>query len=297
MSESRSKIAILTDSNNDLPVEILARYPIYPLPLILTVGGKQYLDGVTITPEEVYERQKTEDFKTSLPDRGDAEALLTRILQDGYTQVIVLVLSTGLSGTVNLLRLIAEERKDLEIAVFDTHSGSLGVGALALQAAQYAEQGLSFEEIKELMPQLIEDTYPYFSINTMEYLKRGGRVGRTTAAIGTMLQIKPIISFDEEGVLTAVAKVRGRSAVKGKLIELIQERAAENPGLEFNLMVCDGGCPEEAVELQKELAELFPEHRQFVHGHLGCTLAVHTGPGLLGAAIQFLRRPSPVSLR
>ena len=110
------------------------------------------------------------------------------------------------------------ERTDLDIAVFNTKSASVGVGIQAVQVAQYAAAGMEFEQLKRLTAQLIEDTTAMFSIDTLEYLRRGGRIGQVTAIAGALLQIKPILMFDKEGVITTAAKIRGRAAVQAKLL-------------------------------------------------------------------------------
>lgn len=289
---TKQRIAVLTDSNCDLPQEYLDKYPIYQLPLVITCGGVEYRDGVNITAAEVYARQKAEDFKTSLPRRDNIDAMLDAIRADGYDQVVVLLLAEVLSGTTNLMRLIAQERTDLDLAVFDTKAAGMGVGMLALQAAQYAARGLPFHVVKRLVAQLIEDTYTFFSINTMEYLQRGGRIGRATAIAGTLLQIKPILCFAKDGgeIYTA-AKVRGRRAVIPRLLELVKEIAAREGAsrLRYNLMVCDGGAPAEGAALEAAVKKALPGAEQVVHGQLDATLAVHLGPELLGAGIQILR--------
>lgn len=289
---AKQRIAVLTDSNCDLPKEYLSRYPIFQLPLVITCGGVEYRDGVNITVEELYARQKAENFKTSLPSREDVDAVLNQIRAAGYDQVIVVLLAGVLSGTTNLLRLIAQERTDLDLAVFDTKAASVGVGMLALQAAQYAARGLPFHVVKRLVAQLVEDTYTFFSINTMEYLQRGGRIGRATALAGTLLQIKPILCFAKDsGEIYTAAKVRGRKAVTPRLVELVQDIAAQenNPRLHYNLMICDGGAPAEGAALEAAVKKALPGAEQVIHGQLDATLAVHLGPELLGAGIQILR--------
>ena len=288
------KIAVLTDSNCDLPQQYFKKYPIFRLPLVVSCNGKDYRDGIDITVEEVYRRQPNEDFKTSLPLRQDIDATLDAIARAGYTQVIVLPLAEVLSGTANQLRLIAQERTDLEIAVFDTKSASVGVGIQAVQVAQYAAAGMEFEQLKEITAQLIEDTTAMFSIDTLEYLRRGGRIGRVTAIAGALLQIKPILMFDKEGVITTAAKVRGRNAVQARLLDLVEKIRADAPVTPaFNLIVCDGGVPEDGRRLEEQLKKRMPGYHQIIHGSLSATLALHLGPNLLGAGIQLLRTTPP----
>lgn len=299
MPEASQPIAVLTDSDCDLPQECFKKYPLFRLPLGIACGERSYRDGIDITVEDVYARQKSEDFKTSLPSEADVTAALDAIRDEGYKQVIVLPIASVLSeGTANLLRLEAAEREDLDIAVYNTCSSSVGVGALALQTAQYAARGLPFHVVKKLVEQLIPDTTVFFSLSTLEYLQRGGRIGRATAIAGTLLQIKPILSFDKTGVIYTPAKVRGHKAVAPWLVQQVSgmvaaEKAKTGGRVRFNLLICDGGIPEEADALQAALTAAAPGCEQIIRGQLDATLAVHLGPALLGAGVQFLRSELP----
>lgn len=288
MNANAPTVAILTDSNCDLKQEYFDRYPLFKLPLIINDDTRSYRDEIDITVEEVHARQKQENFKTSLPRMDDIEGALARIKAAGYKQVIVLILSDALSSASNLLRLTAQGYEGLDIRVFNTKSGSIGVGAIALQAAMYAAKGVPFERLLELVPQLIDGSKVFFAINTMEYLQRGGRIGRATAVMGGLLDIKPVLTFDSDGVIATAAKIRGRKAIQANLVRLVTEYAAQRPGQLCDLLVCDGGAPEEADALEAELKALVPNIRQVLRGTLSATLTVHLGPYMLGAGIQFI---------
>ena len=288
MSKPVSTVAILTDSNCDLPQECFDRYPLFKLPLIINDAKRSYRDEIDITVEEVQARQKDETFKTSLPRMEDIESTLTKIKDAGYQQVIVLILSDALSSASNLLRLTAQGYDGLDIRVFNSKSGSVGVGDLALRTAMYAAEGVPFSQLLDIVPQLIDGNKVFFAIHTMEYLQRGGRIGRATAVMGGLLDIKPILTFDHDGVICTAAKIRGRKAIQSNLVKLVTEYAAQRPGCPYDLLVCDGGAPEEGDALEAALKELLPDIRQVVRGTLSATLTVHLGPYLLGAGIQFL---------
>ena len=289
------RIAVLTDSSCDLPQQYFKKYPIYRLPLIVTCGETSYRDGVEITADEVYRRQPDENFKTSLPLREDANAVLDTIAADGYKKVIVLPLSSALSSTCNHLRLIAAERTDLEVEVIDSRRcASIGLGMLAVQTAQYAMAGMNFETLKQVVVQMIDDSTVFFCIDTLEYLRRGGRIGRVTAVAGSLLQIKPILTIGTDGVIGTAAKVRGRNAAFARLLDLADGVRANGPEAPaFNLVVCDGAWPEEGKRLETALKKRLPGCHQLIHGSIDATLAVHLGPHLLGCGVQFLRTPPP----
>lgn len=292
--EASSKIAIITDTCCDLPQEYLKEYPIFSVPLVVTSGTQSYRDNIDITVEDVYARQKNEDFKTSLPRPQDIEDVYTAIARQGYTHVIVLMIAECLSSANNLMRISAEEHPELTVRVFDSKSASIGLGVLAVQVARYAVRGVPFEPLCELTKRLIEDTTVYFSLDTLEYLQRGGRIGRATALAGGLLQIKPILTFEnKDGVIATAAKVRGRRGVQQKLIELALALAEEHPGEEYNLVVCDGNAPEEGAALEEALVRALPNAHRVLHGKIDATLAVHLGPNLLGVGMQFLNSKLP----
>ena len=173
--EAANKIAIITDTCCDLPQEYLKEYPIFCVPLVVTSGTESYRDNIDITVETIYARQKNENFKTSLPRPQDIEDVYNAIARQGYTHVIVLMIAECLSSANNL---------ELTVKVFDSKSASIGLGALAVQVARYAVRGVAFDPLCELTKRLIDDTVVYFSLDTLEYLQRGGRIGRATALAG-----------------------------------------------------------------------------------------------------------------
>ena len=191
------KIALLTDSCADLSQQRAEENRIHIVPLRIRCADGEYRDGVDITAADVYRRLRSGELpKTSLPVGEDVNAIFDRLAAEGYDGVIAVMLSGGLSGTYNMVRLLGEERKDLEVRVYDSVSGSLGVGMTMLQLAEDLRGGASWRELtRKRVPQLIKNTFPFFSVDTLEYLQKGGRIGKVTAVAGTMLQIKPILTF------------------------------------------------------------------------------------------------------
>ncbi len=287
---SNMKIAILTDTDADLSKEDLNNQPIFVLPLSIRCGEAEYRDGVNITVDDVYRRQKTENFSTSLPLREEIDGMFDRIASEGYTHVVVVMIASALSGTMNQMRLAGQDRKDLQVYVYDSKSSSIGVGIIALQAAEYAKQveegHITLETFQNKVQQVIDGTKVFFVLDTLEYLQRGGRISKTTEVVGSLLQVKPILTFVEGAIQTA-AKIRGRKAVITKLVELVREYMPE-PGKVFQLVICDGNNPVELAELEAHLKDAFPDFRRMVRGQVDATLAVHLGPQLLGAGIQVL---------
>lgn len=282
------KIALLTDSCADLAPALAEENRIHVVPLRIRCQDGEYADGVDIHAADIYARLKRGELpKTSLPIGADIVAAFDRIKAEGYDGVIAVMLSGGLSGTYNMVRLLAEERKDLEIKVYDSVSGSLGIGITMLQLAEDIRAGASWRELThKRVPQLIKNTFPFFSVDTLEYLQKGGRIGKVTAMAGTMLQIKPLITFAPDGQLQSIAKVRGRKQVVDKLIDLTVKACGKHQ--KYNLAVANGGAREEMLVLKEKLKAALPDYDHIWEGELDSTLSVYIGDGVLGAGVQVL---------
>ena len=281
-------IALLTDSCADLAPAQAAANHIYTVPLRILCADGEYSDGVDITAQDVYARLQAGELpQTSLPRGEDIEKVLRQIAADGYDGVIAIMLSGGLSGTYNMTRLAAEDWEDLTIRVYDSVSGSLGMGLTLMQLAEDIRNGMDWTELTERRaPQLIAGTFPFFSMDTLEYLQRGGRIGKVTATAGTLLQIKPIITFAADGQLQSVAKVRGRHQVIGKLVEMAVKACGDHK--RYNLAVANGGAPEGMELVRQKLTAALPGYDHIWDGEIDGTLSVYIGDGVLGAAVQVL---------
>ena len=282
------KIALLTDSCADLSPALRKGKAIYVVPLRLNCVDGDYSDGVDITAADVYRRQKGGELpKTSLPAMEGVQAALERIKKDGYRKVIAVHLSSGLSGTYNMVRLMAEEQEEMEVAVFDSLCGAIGMGATVLLLWEDIKGGMTWEELTtRRAPALMHGTFAFFSVDTLEYLAKGGRIGKVAAMAGTMLAIKPILSFAYDGQLKSVAKVRGRKQVQDALVE--QLKSHQGGHKRYNLAVTNGGAAEEMKELAKKVKAAFPKPDHLWEAELDATLSVYIGSGVLGAVVQFL---------
>lgn len=280
-------IALLTDSCADLSPQLAADNHIYVLPLRILCAGGEYLDGVDIRGADIYERlHRGELPQTSLPSTENLGEILKKIREDGYDGVIAVMLSSGLSGTYNLVRL-AEEYADIPLCAFDSKSGSLGQGLTLLQLAQDIQNGMGWTELTQRRaPQLIAGSHPFFSVDTLEYLQKGGRIGKVTATAGMLLQIKPILTFAEDGQLTSAAKVRGRNQVIDKLVDLAVKACGNHQ--RYNLAVANGGAPDGMALVREKLTAALPNYDHLWEGEIDGTLSVYIGDGVLGAAVQIL---------
>jgi len=277
---NENKIAILTDSCSDVPQNLLERFGIYLLALSINYKDKSYRDGIDITPAEVYENLENEIPHTSLPSMGEIHETIEKIIADGYSQIIIPVISSGLSGTYNAFKSVCEDFKNIKTAVIDTKNIALGSGFLSIYAAQLVEKNLSFEEIVSKLEEKIKDSHMYYSIQTLHYLVKGGRLGRVEGMLGSLLQIKPIIACDVDGIYYTVEKVRGRKQCINKLMEIVQEEIKDKKN--YYLAISHGYAQEEADKVKEKMKPYIDKATLFVEGQISPALGVHTGPGLIG---------------
>lgn len=277
---NESKIAILTDSCSDVPQNLLEKFHIYQLSLSINYKDKSYHDRVDITPDEVYGNLDKEIPHTSLPTMGEIYETIQNIVNDGYNQIIIPVISSGLSGTYNAIRMACEEFNNIKAAVIDTKNIALGSGFFAIYAAQLIEKQESFEEIVKKLESKIKNSCIYYSLQTLHYLIKGGRIGRVEGMLGSLLHIKPIISCDDNGIYYTVAKVRGRKQSISKLIEIVKEEVKNKKN--YYLAVCHGYAQEEADAVRDQIKPLIDKAVLYIEGQISPALGVHTGPGLVG---------------
>ncbi|MCX7694591.1 MAG: DegV family protein [Caloramator sp.] len=272
------KIALITDSSCDLPKEILAKNNIEVMPLNVIYQNREYKDGVDITPEEVAKNLDIEIPKTSMPSPSDVLNKIESLKKEGYTHCIIITISSGLSGTYNMFKMITSEISDMVIEVFDSKILSLGLGFVVLQAAKMIQQKLSFSEIIDKLTTIREQVKGYFIVDTLEYLKKGGRIGRVTAALGSLLSIKPIISVDENGKYYTFNKARGKNQALDRMLDEL--KAVINNG-KYLVGIPHGCVKEEALKFAEKIKSL-GNIEDIIIGQISPALLVHSGPGLIG---------------
>ena len=283
----REKIAFIADSCADLPEEIRKKENVFILPVIVSCQGKEYLDGEEIFAENIYQSQKAGEVpSTSLPTGEMVEKVLTSVIQSGYEKAVIFTMSSAISGTWNLCRLLCEECSHLKCIVFDSGMASLAEGALLVEIMEEVERGeLGWKNMENRLIQLKKNTHAYFGIDTLEFLQKNGRIGKATAFAGNLLNIMTILSFDENGVITPVEKVRGRRKRLNRLKEIALEHIGEHK--KYRLYFVSGGCSEMVDTLKQEIIDDSGEARVFT-SELGCALAAHLGKNLVGVCVQVL---------
>lgn len=282
------KIAFIVDSCADLPKEIQKKENVFILPVMVSCQEKEYLDGIDISVETIYQQQKEGQLpSTSLPTGETVEKVFTSVIRSGYQKAVIITMSSAISGTWNMCRLLCEECEQLECLVFDSGMASLAEGALLIEIMEEVEGGiLKWEGIEKRLEELKNNTYPYFGIDTLEFLQKNGRIGKATALVGNLLNIMPILSFDENGVITPVEKVRGRKKRSNRLKEIAMENIGKHQ--KYRLFFVSGGCPEMVEELKNKITDELGDMPKIITSDLGCALAAHLGKNLLGVCVQVL---------
>ncbi|HEY8891440.1 MAG TPA: DegV family protein [Clostridium sp.] len=276
-----SKIALITDSTSDVDKELIKKYNLFVLPLRIIYKDREYIDRVNITPKEVYDNLENEIPTTSLPSMKDMEDLYLKLEEEGYTQAIAVVISDALSGTYNTLRLVSQNHPFIETCVFDSKSLTIGEAAIVEECGEMLRCGKSFEEIVKTLPQIRDRITVYYAVDTLKYLTKGGRIGKVAGTIGEILNIKPIISINKDGVYYTYAKAKGKKKAISKLVDIAREALENTP---CKIWVMHGGAYDEVNHFADIIAGI-PNITRLSFGEISPVAGVHTGPGLLGVVI------------
>jgi DegV family protein with EDD domain len=278
MAEER-KTAIITDSSCDLSDEQLAAHGIHMIPLRIVCQNAEYRDRIELTQEALYELLKTELPKTSLPLPEDVSSLYERLAEEGVTDIVHTCISSGLSGTFNMVRMIAADFAGrMNIRLVDSLTLSTGLGAMTLAVAEALERGETPDEAVEKAKHLRKSQLGMYVIRTLEYLRKGGRIGLVEGVVGNLLNIKPIIYINDDGVYQTLAKARG---YKAAIDTMVQEAVRRFGQAKISLSVVHGQAMEDAQALMERLKQALNIQKSCIRP-VSPVLAVHTGPGLLG---------------
>ena len=277
------KIALITDSASDLSTDFAKNNNIKILPLKIIFSDREYDDGIDITPKMLYDALPKEIPKTSLPSVEKFTSALEEVKSEGYTHVIIITLSSGISGTYNSARLAAENVSGIETFVFDSMTLTMSEGAMVMETVNLIKEGKPFSEIVDILPTFRRKIDVFFTIDTLEYLIKGGRIGKVAGTIADALNLKPIITVGDDGIYHTVCKIRGIKQSISRLTSLLK------PYLEAGrckVWVLDGNAPDKATMLYNAIKD-FPNLIECtLGGEIGPALGVHTGPGLVGFIVE-----------
>lgn len=278
-----AKTAIMVDSGCDISQEFIEQYDIKVLRLKVLYGDRMYSDGLDIDPLEVYRRFPQEIPTTSTPNMYEVSELVNEIKSEGYEKIIGITISSGLSGTYNAVAMAFEE-EDIETFAFDTKNISIGAGLLAMWAAKKLSEGWTFEAVKHGLNDKINDSKVFFYMDTLDYLRKGGRISPAVAIVGKALNLKPIISRNEKGTYYTVSKIRGQHKGLEKLIDSLKDYIGDKKAY---LAIMNGDGTRYLDVIRARIKEMFPQYEVVVDKQITATMAIHTGPGLIGVGVLF----------
>lgn len=278
-----SKVGIIIDTACDLPNEAYEELNVAMLPLWVHFSDKSYRDQVDIEKDEFYRLLDKEFPKTSTPSPMEIKKIIDKEFASGADEVIIITLSSRLSGANNLANLVAMDY-DGKVKVFDTKNIAIGSGFYAYRAADLRDAGHSADEIIKIMEddRATMKSRTYFVIPELTNLINGGRIGKVKGVIGQLLHIKPIITCDADGVYYDTDKVRGFAKAQRRLVDKIKDELKDTK--DYYLSICHGANPEALEAVKEALKDEVARAKIYVEEQIAPTLAVHTGRGLVGVA-------------
>jgi DegV family protein with EDD domain len=271
-------VRIVTDSSCDLPAGLIARYGIYVVPLYINVGSQSYLDGIEITRDEFYKRLPnfSKQPTTAVPSPQKFRAMYDALAGEGASAVLSIHISSSLSAIVNVAQFAVQETTSVPVTVFDSRQLSLGTGFLVETAAKLAQADSTVPEILAALNDQIKRTHVFAALDTLQFLRRSGRMNSVLSTIGELLQIKPFLKMYDGNA--SAERVRTRNHAMKRLVELLQEYG---PYEKVALLHSDAA--ERAKELLQEVKEFLPDGEIWFE-QINPILGAHIGPGVVGFA-------------
>ena len=279
------RIGIVTDSACDLPESVVNEFGIRIVPLYVNVGDDSWLDGVEISHKEFYERLPAWSTPptTSAPSPGRFVETYEQLADEGATCIISIHISASLSNTVNVARLAAQGTDTIPVTVIDAGQLTLTMGLLVIEAAKAAATGASREEIIQLLEEIGHRSYTFAALNTLEFIRRSGRMSCFAYGLGTWLKIKPVLKMHQGN--PAMEKLRTSQHAQQRVLDLVT-----NLGPLQHLSVVHTHAPQAAEELRHRAANLFPAQQPSYTVEVTPVIGCHLGPGVLGFAAIAARK-------
>lgn len=275
-----SKVLVVTDSSAVIPAELVEKLGIQVVPIILNLNGRSYRDSIDITPGEVYQRLRTSEElpTTAAPSVGDFVRVYASAAQQ-VTGIVSIHLPPALSATYNVALTSSQLLDGVPIRIVDSRSVAMGQGFVVLEAARAAAAGAPLDAVVARAEQVAHQVHVLATLDTLEYLHRGGRIGGAAALMGAMLQIKPVVSV-AGGVVSPFSKPRTKSRAIRVMVEEMARRVEDRP---LHVSVLHGDAPDEAEVLRQTIDERF-NCVELYTTEFTPVMGVHAGAGVLGVA-------------
>ncbi|MFS9259911.1 DegV family protein [Streptococcus infantis] len=248
------KLAVITDSSAFLQAETLRKEDLFVLDIPVNIDGQEYVEGVNLTAQEFYEKMASasELPKTSQPSIAKLDEILSSLKEKGYTHVLGLFLSSGISGFHQNIQYMTDEFEGLTIAFPDTRITSAPLGYMVESVFRWAEQGEEFTTILDQLENQIQKTSAFIMVDDLDHLVKGGRLSNGAAILGNLLSIKPILYFNDQGVIEVYEKVRTEKKATKRLVEIVKEATANG---NYQITVIHGNAPQKAADLRQLLID------------------------------------------
>jgi len=277
------RVAIVTDSTAYLPTGLAAELGVTVVPLYVVLNGESGIEGVDVTPSDLARTlsDRRASVTTSRPTPEDFTEAYRKALADGADGVVSVHLSSELSGTWDAARLAAAECGSDAVRVVDSRSAAMGLGFAVLSAAEAAGAGSSLDEVEAIAERTVDRTTTLFYVDTLEHLRRGGRIGAAQAWLGTALAVKPLLHV-VDGRIVPLEKVRTAGKAVARLEELALKAAGEST---VDIAVQHLAAAERAAGLADRLRARVPHLHHLYASEVGAVVGAHVGPGLLGVVV------------
>ena len=248
------KLAVITDSSAFLQAETLRKEDLFVLDIPVNIDGQEYVEGVNLTAQEFYEKmaRSSELPKTSQPSIAKLDEILSSLKEKGYTHVLGLFLSSGISGFHQNIQYMTDEFEGLTIAFPDTRITSAPLGFMVESVFQWVENGDDFNTILEKLDKQITKTSAFIMVDDLDHLVKGGRLSNGAAILGNLLSIKPILYFNDQGVIEVYEKVRTEKKATKRLVEIVKEVTSNG---NYQITVIHGNAPQKAADLRQLLLD------------------------------------------
>ena len=274
----KQKVAVVTDGACSLTLEQANEYGIHMAPIYVNIDDKTYIAGVNLGGSEFYQLQRASKKlpTTSQTTTEDFLKIFTK-LADEAEEIVMITISSKMSATIQSAEMAKKQFTKIPVHIIDSESVSLGQGMMAIAAAQVAREGQDAESVIHLVEEIKKRMNVIFTVRTLEYLYKGGRIGGATAFLGSALAIKPIL-YIKDGVIEPLEKQYTRKKSIARLVEIMKERIGDKP---VHVAILHGDAEEEAYVLENQIREKF-NYVQLIKAEIGPVIGVHAGPGTLG---------------
>ncbi|HEX7022174.1 MAG TPA: DegV family protein [Trueperaceae bacterium] len=285
MNDGPTKLAIVTDSTCDLNAETLQSLNVARVPLSVHFQGKTYKDWLEITPRQIIEgvQAGAGTPTTSQPSPQDFETAYRDTIAAGAEEILCLTLSSEISGTYQSATLAAASA-EVPVTVFDSRAASLGLGGMVIEASRMRAAGFSLADILQAIEHIRDSNYALFTVAGLEFLQKGGRIGRASALLGSLLNIKPLLAF-QDGRIEPVGRARGAKKALRELVNQLRAYQSSHPGrlIAYFIHVEDEAATE---TLRREMEAAGLEFENAGTYEIGAVIASHAGPGTYGVYVH-----------